>query len=226
MVIRAQSQPRKLVWASVSETHNMSKNYFIQMDATVRSDHEAKHVQTIFLRPGLGYRINKTTSIGLGFNYSLSRMAINEMVAYKAEKQVWQQQLFRWTNGRFQLLERLLAEQRFIPVIMAENNSIVVKNYDFSLRSRFFTKVFWQLVASMPANKGNYAYAQQEIFVNLSGLKAVNTHNFDQIRAAIGLGHHFKKMDSEIGIMYRNLLNRNGTHYNDLIFQVNHFLRF
>jgi hypothetical protein len=214
-----------MVWFSMIGTYQLKSNLFIQLDAAVRSTDQVEQLQTVFLKPGLGYKFRNGVSVSTGYNYQQSRVTMGSVSSLKLEDQIWQQQMFKKVIGRFQLLERVLLEERYLPNTVLNNGKIEVSGRNFAFRSRYMLKASWHLPQRKPGSLKNYLFAQQETFINLAGLQNVNNHRYDQFRGTLGIGHHFKKVDTEAGLMFRNQLNRNGSHFNDLIFQISQFIR-
>lgn len=224
--VRGQNMNRKMAWTSMTLTYQLKNNFFFQLDAGIRSTDQLEHIQTVLLKPGLGYRFRNGVSLTTGYNYQLSRVNLGQVSALKLEDQLWQQQLYKKAVGRFQLLERILIEERYLPITALNGTKIEITGRNFVLRSRFMLKAFWHFQSGKVLNGKNYTFLQGESFINMAGMNNVNNHHYDQFRGIGGLGHHFKHVDSEIGLMYRNQLNRNGSEYNDLILQITHFIRF
>lgn len=224
-MVKSQTTNRKMAWLGMVGTFQLNKKLYLQMDAAVRSTDQFEQLQTVFLRTGLGLRFLNGLSFSTGYNYLMSRVTIGQISSLKREDQIWQQQMLRKAVGSFVFQERILLEERFLPITQLYNEKIEVVGRNFALRSRYMLRAMWNFKLQETGTLKNYLFAQQETFINLAGLQYVNNHRFDQFRIVAGIGQHLKKGDIEAGILYRNQLNRNGSHFNDFIFQISQFIR-
>ena len=62
-----QAQQQHSGWLASFNTFSLNNKWSIHFDAQVRSTDELEHVQTLLLRPGVNYHINKKISVTAGY---------------------------------------------------------------------------------------------------------------------------------------------------------------
>lgn len=192
-----------------------------------RSTDEWQNIQTIMFKPGVNYRFNKTLTAFAGYNNVRSRVTIGTTSGYTTEHQIWEQLFIRHRSfNRLNTLHRPLLEQRFISRAVLKNNIIETDGRQFAMRFRYLFRNQLPFKKQAVFTKGMYAYAQQEILLNLGDKSAVNGKTYDQFRALTGLGYRFSpKIDLEGGYLFRDVATRSSLHYHDHIIQLSCFIR-
>src|SRR5438093_5810830 len=93
---KAQNQVQYSGWFSSFNAFALSKKFNTTLDVQVKSSDEAKYLQSVLIRPGLSYRINKKFSVAAGFTYTPSRKSLNTVTGYLSERSVWQHAVFAY----------------------------------------------------------------------------------------------------------------------------------
>lgn len=153
--------------------------------------HEVQHrnynvigdLEQLLLRTGIGYNINKSNNLLLGYGFIDSRNHINnsdEILKIK-EHRIYQQFISLHTIGKIRVQHRYRFEQRFV-----EN--------DFKVRYRYFLN----LKAPILKNSDQYYVSvYNELFINSKG-----DNIFDRNRLYGGIGYVLNSnMKVELGYM-------------------------
>lgn len=174
-------------------------------------DNTSRFSQAI-IRPGIGYVINNTTSVWLG--YASVHTAEPFSKTTFNERRIWQQLLL---SGKFSFgtaSSRSRLEERLVPSL----------GDDTSLRLRQMFKV-WAPLTAAPAYS---VVVSDEYYLNLNNADWEPRKGFDQNRAFIGMGYDFDKaIKTEIGYM-NQYINRPRTsiNRNDHILSLNIYLSY
>lgn len=225
--VHSQTQNRFATWFSSNNAIHLRGKWGLQFDMSIRSSDQLVYLQTILLRPGLSYRLNNSVTLLAGYNHVLSRNTIDNISGYLTEHQLWQQAFIRHRLfNRLNTLHRPLIEERFITSPYVSNNSIKTNGHPFVMRIRYLLRNVLPFKREAAFYRGSYAFAQQEILLNIGKVDRLNGKNFDQFRAAAGLGYRFSpKFDLEAGYLYRDIATRTSVHFHDHIVQIGSFLR-
>lgn len=129
------------------------------------------------IRTGLGYNINKHTTITAGIALFRSAQYQNNDLLFKNEWRPWEEISYEQKLKKTALLQRLRTEQRFVQQIV-DNRKTNVYSYTFRLRYRFE----WQFPIKKNAIK---LVAGNEVLVNPGYLNS--SLFFDQNRTFAGL---------------------------------------
>lgn len=222
-----QVQNRFNGWLSTINSFQLTKRIGFQFDFSLRSADQWQNVQTIIVRPGISYRLNKAITASIGYSNNRNQINIDEVNGYISEHQVWQQLFIRHLLfNKLTTLHRPLLEERFISNTVVENNSIKTSGRSFALRFRYSFRNVLPFKNQETFSRGPYAYAQQEILLIIANNTAINGKTYDQFRAVTGLGFRFSpKWDLESGYLFRDLATKTSAHFHDHIIQVSSFLR-
>ncbi|RFC39978.1 MAG: Protein of unknown function (DUF2490) [Candidatus Nitrotoga sp. CP45] len=186
---------------SLENVNPALKNFKYWAEFQGRFGDDTSRFSQAIIRPGIGYAINNTTSVWVG--YALVPTAAPFSKTTFNERRFWQQLLWsdNFTFGTASSRSRL--EERLAPRL----------GDDTAMRFRQMFKISVPLTAT-PAYS---VVASNEYFLNLNNNDWGPRKGFDQNRAFIGIGYNFnKEIKSEIGYMnqYINLprtsVNRNG----------------
>jgi hypothetical protein len=227
MIALAQVETRSTAWYSGLNSIRLNEKWGFQFDLVLRTGDEWKYLQTMMLKPGISYKLSGSTTAFVGYNNVRSRVVIGDVSGYASENQIWEQLFIR--HRLFNLLNTLhrpLLEQRFLNIPVIKNNSIETEGHAFALRFRYLFRNVLPFKKQESFAKGPYAYAQQEILLNIGDKSAVNGKTYDQVRILTGLGYRFSsKFDIESGYLFRDVATRTSLHYHDHIFQLTSILR-
>lgn len=222
-------------WISSNNRIALGKRFTLQLDATLRSTGQLRHIQTVLIWPGLIYHINKYLNIAAGYCLLDARQEIDEYSSYTRENQLWEQLIIshplgigKGLNKRIgSLLHRMRYEQRFVPGTVLRGSSVQADGTGFSTRFRYQVRGMAPLHSTPNGfERGPYLSLQDEIMLNVSGQHYVNGKVFDQNRSYAGAGFRFsKKVDIELGYIYRFLDDGGNSYIHDNVMQFTTFLR-
>jgi hypothetical protein len=228
-------QKQFTVWTTSNNRISLSNKLTLQLDANMRSTHKLSHIQTILIWPGLIYHVSNQLNIAAGYCLLDSRQEIDVYSGYTRENQMWEQLIYthalKLGSGLQQragnILHRLRYEQRFIPGTVLKNNTVKAQGSDFVTRFRYMLRGAIPLRATPVAfEKGAYVAMQDEVMLNISGQQHVNGKVLDQNRTYVATGYRFsKKVDIELGYMYRYIDDGDNTYIHDNVMQFTTFLR-
>lgn len=223
----AQVETRSTAWYSALNSIRLKGKWALQLDFVLRTGDEWKYLQTSMIKPGISYKLSESTTAFVGYNNVHSRVIIGDVSGYASENQIWEQLFIRHhLFNRLNTLHRLLLEQRFLNIPVVKNNSIETGEQSFALRLRYLFRNVLPFKKLENFIKGPYAYAQQEILLNMGDKSAVNGKTYDQLRILTGLGYRFSsKFDLETGYLFRDVATRTSLHYHDHILQLSSILR-
>jgi len=223
----AQVETRSTAWFSSTNSFRLKGKWGLLFDFVLRTGDEWKYLQTMMVKPGISYKLSGSTTAFVGYNNVRSRVVIGDVSGYASENQIWEQLFIRHRLfNRLNTLHRPLLEQRFLNIPVIKNNSIETEGHAFALRLRYLFRNVLPFKKQESFAKGPYAYAQQEILLNLGDKSAVNGKTYDQVRILTGLGYRFSsKFDIESGYLFRDVATRTSLHYHDHILQLTSILR-
>src|SRR5690349_18116359 len=110
---RAQ-QPIVTGWLASFNTIKLNNAFSLHFDGQLRSTDQVKQLQTILLRPGLNYHVNKQFVATLGYAYIGNRRTIDTFAGIAPEHRVWQQLLISHPVDFVSVSHRFRLEQRFL----------------------------------------------------------------------------------------------------------------
>ncbi|WP_207512212.1 DUF2490 domain-containing protein [Longitalea luteola] len=209
----AHSQAALSGWATTNNQIAISKRVIYQLEASVRSDPKRQHLQTFLLRTGAFVQLNNQWSVGAGYCLTEARRTINGTTGFAAEhqalEQVWFSHAVNLGSGTRKhttiMRHRLRLENRFLPKLVQENNSIQRTGTVFANRLRYQIRQQIPLVrVTTSFERGMYLILQNELFFNVSGQQYLNGQVFDQNRSYVATGYRFnRKIDLELSYMLR-----------------------
>lgn len=178
-------------WNNLTVMAPLSGKIRYWLEAQGRLGMNVSSLSQSLLRPGIGYQINKESSIWTGYAWVYTKKPFSQHSLN--EHRLWQQYLwikdYSWIRG----FSRTRLEQRFI-----ENVS----------RTGWRFRQFFRL--QLPLNDNQYFLsANEEVFLRLNNTSnTINNRGFDQNRVFVGLGFYpWKSWLLEAG--YQNqLINR------------------
>src|SRR5687768_7863412 len=81
-------------WFASFNSFKINNKWSLHTDAQLRSTDDVKQVQTLLLRPGINYHINKAWVASAGYAFISNRRTIGNLSEMFTEHRVWQQLIF------------------------------------------------------------------------------------------------------------------------------------
>lgn len=213
-------------WLASFNTFKTGKKTSIHFDAQLRSTDEFKQTQTLLLRPGINFHINKTTTLTAGYAFISNRRNISGVSDMTVEHRIWQQALINQKIKRITLAHRFRFEQRFLPMVTVQNDELETNGYTMTGRLRYFARAILPFNKQSSFTKGAFGALQNEIFVNVIDKYKVNGEFFDQNRAYLAIGYRLSpKADLEIGYLNQYVNGAGSAFANNHVLQVAGYLR-
>jgi hypothetical protein len=231
---RVTAQTQFTGWLADFNTVKINTRLSLHSDFQLRSTDQLEHAQTLLLRAGLNYHVNKKLVLTGGYAYIRNRKIIAGKTGYTPEHRIWEQVLFTHPlvigSGahakKGTLAHRLRLEQRFIMKSDVKDGVWNNEGNLYANRLRYFIRDVTPLVPWSAEGKAPFLALQNEVFVNIGDKSAVNGKFFDQNRAYIALGYRFhKKFDAEMGYMNQYVNGRGNDFSNNHIVQVATYVR-
>lgn len=203
-VVNGFSQESRLTgWWVTNNTVRLDQNWSLTFDSQTSTGNKFRKIETILLRPGMSYRLNKNVAIGGGFATIFNRRTWQDIAAMITENRIWEQVQFNTKANNQNWTHRLRVEQRWVPVIVAENNTIKKGGSNFNSRLRYQSRFAGPLLQNARSKDLYYWTMQNEIFLNFTGTQFANDKLIDQNRTVLGLGKHISKgFDLEISYLF------------------------
>lgn len=212
-------------WLATFYTIKVNDKIDVLFDAQLRSGKQVEHINTILLRPGISFKFNKQVSVALGYALNDARREVDELSELIPEHRIWQHVILRHKILTASSQHRFRLEQRFLPKVYAQNNSLHHDGYNYASRFRYFTRNVIPLKKTAQFTQGPYGALQNELFLNLGNKQAVNKRVFDQNRLYGAVGYRFgKKWDAEAGYLNQYMIMGNGSVRNNHILQIASYL--
>lgn len=213
-------------WLASFNTIKLNDKFSLHAEGQLRITDNSDQIQTVILRPGLNYHINKSLTITGGYAFIPNRRAIGKTASLLSEHRIWQQLLYNQKIHAVSVSHRLRFEQRFIPKAKLSGTELDTDGYDNAYRLRYFVRNIIPLVKQEAFNKGWFLALQNEVFFNVGNKSAVNGRFFDQNRAYGAIGYRVsKKLDVEAG--YLNQYSKTRTSFaNNHVFQIAFYRKF
>lgn len=205
-------------WTASFNTVKLKKKLSIHFDVQLRSNDKLIHTQTLLLRPGINFHVNKSTIVTAGYALINNRTVKSNTSAYFSEHRLWQQLILLQPVKNISIQHRFRFEERFIPQTSINNNKLIKTGSAFATRFRYFARAILPFKPVTKFEKGWFAALQNELFVNITNANATNNNFFDQNRAYAAIGNRFtKSFDAETGLMNQYLNGRTVNTSNNLI---------
>ncbi len=197
------AQVQQAGWLASFNTFGLPGKFSLHFDAQLRSTDNVKQVQTLLLRPGVNYHINKAWVATVGYAYIPARRTIGNYSELLSEHRAWQQLVYNHKINKVATAHRLRFEQRFLPNAAFDFGYIHKDGHNTAYRLRYFTRHVLPLQKSDAFTKGLFFALQDEVFINTGNKEAVNGRAFDQNRLYLALGYRLThtKIDLEVGYM-------------------------
>jgi len=213
-------------WLASFNTIKINKKTSVHADVQLRSADEIKQIQTILLRTGLNYHVNKKLTLTAGYAYIKNKRIFTNITAFAPEHRIWEQLLYNHKLKNIFVAHRFRIEQRFIGKSGVINNHHNIDGYLYANRFRYFLRNVLPLKKQEGFKKGMFVALQDEVFLNFGNTANVNGKTFDQNRFYVAIGYRLSpKADLEIGYM-NQYINGRGTQFtNNQVVQIASYLR-
>ncbi|HMU45132.1 MAG TPA: DUF2490 domain-containing protein [Chitinophagaceae bacterium] len=211
-------------WVASFHSFKTGKQTSIHADVQMRSSDKIKELQTLLLRSGLNFHLNKKITVTTGYAFIRNRKLLANQVAHTPEHRIWQQFLYSHKIKTIRLSHRFRIEQRFISRTRVSGNPVGEKGY--ANRFRYFTRNILPFQNAATFDKGIFAALQNEVFLNFGNTDDVNGKIFDQNRLYGAIGYRISpKHDLEIGYMNQYVSGKGDQFTNNHIIQLAGYFR-
>jgi hypothetical protein len=189
-------------WLASFNTFKLNNKFSLHFDGQLRSTDKWQQVQSILLRPGLNYHLNKTWMFTAGYAYIANRRSVNSISDLLPEHRIWQQALASHKLKKVLVSHRFRFEERFISKATVHNNELKIDGHETAFRLRYFIRNIVPFTRQALFTKGLFFALQNEVFINTGDKSAVNGKTFDQNRLYAAIGYRLPgKIDMEAGYM-------------------------
>jgi hypothetical protein len=196
------AQDQSAGWIASFNTFKIGKKVSLHTDVQLRSNDQWKDIQTILVRPGFNFQLNKNFTLTAGYAYVSNRRTVNNVTGYVGEHRIWQQLLATHKFRSIFVSHRFRTEQRFLPVVVVQDNELEKGGTETAYRFRYFLRNVLPIKRSQIFSKGFFAAIQNEVFLNIGNNKNVNGEFFDQNRLYLAAGYRISpKADVEFGYL-------------------------
>lgn len=213
-------------WVASFNTIKTGKQTSLHTDIQLRSTNGWEQIQTILIRPGINFHLNKKMVITAGYAFISNRRTVNNISDLVPEHRIWEQLLYnhKWKN--IFISHRLRLEQRFISKVTAINNTLEANGTAYANRFRYFNRTILPFKKEKIFSRGMFTALQNEVFINIGNTANVNGEFFDQNRLYLATGYRINtKTDLEIGYMNQYVNGRGRQFTNNHILQLAGYLR-
>ena len=199
---KAHAQVQFSGWLASFNTFKLNNKLSVHFDAQLRSTDGWQQIQTILLRPGLNFHLNKTWTITAGYAFINNRRTVGGVSDLLPEHRTWQQALVSHKLKSISISHRFRFEERFISNALVTNNELKTAGHDQAFRFRYFIRNIIPIASRGDFSKGLFFALQNEVFINTGDKSAVNGKTFDQNRFYAAMGYRLPgKFDIEGGYM-------------------------
>jgi hypothetical protein len=212
-------------WLASFNTFKTGKKTSIHTDVQLRSNNDWQNMQTLLLRPGINYHMNKKLTLTAGYAYIRNRKIVGDVAGHTPEHRIWEQLLYnhQWKNLR--ISHRFRIEQRIIGKTVVLGNPLS-DGPNYANRFRYFLRNILPFKKELVFNKGPFVALQNELFLNFGDKATVNGKTFDQNRLYLAIGHRLNAaFDFELGYMNQYINGRNNLFTNNHILQLATYFR-
>jgi hypothetical protein len=213
-------------WALSANTIKVTSKWSIIFDTQLRSTDDWRQPETFIFRPGLAYNSSGGHQLSMGFAWIENWRTLAGVRDGVSDNRIWQQWIKTQTLKQATLQHRVRLEERMIPTLTVAGTELKKTNTQFNARLRYFNRYINPFGPKNKLVRGPYWALQNEIFLNVAGLRYSHGKFFDQSRSYAGIGLRLNPAaDLELGWMTQYALGRNGNHFVNNIVQVSSFLR-
>jgi hypothetical protein len=215
------AQVQQSGWVASFNTFGLTPKWSLHFDAQLRSTDAIEKVQTLLLRPGINYHINKQWVASAGYAYIPNRRTIGNLSGMFAEHRLWQQLVYNHKISSVATAHRLRYEQRFLPQVVFDVDDLTKQSVSTAYRLRYFIRNVLPLQKGV-FTQGPFLALQNEVFLNTGSKSALNGKTFDQNRLYLAFGYRLphSKIDLEAGYMNQYIEGRNKAFTNNHVAQI------
>jgi len=225
-VLKVGAQSQFSGWLATFATIKTGKKTSVHADIQWRSSAQVEHMQTLLIRTGLNYHLNKQWTATAGYAYTYNRRNVNDVSGYAPEHRIWEQLQYGHRLNLLSMSHRLRLEQRFIGQSTVENNELKTDSYSYVNRIRYYIKTTAPFRRQKTFTRGMFALLQEEVFLNFGNTDNANGKTFDQNRVFLALGYRLNtSFDIEAGYMNQYSAGRGDTFTNNHIAQIATYIR-
>ncbi len=179
------------VWGNVTATGNFSDSRFKWwLEGQGRFGNDSSRFAQGIIRPGVGYELNKKTSVWLGYGWFPTSRPFALRTPFN-EHRIWQQLLWNNTYSFGTITSRTRTEQRFFDI---QGSSDVGHRF----------RQMFKISVPMPSISPKVSFvAFEEFFINLTPTHDIGVKSgFNQNRIFAGVAYKFNKVvTGEIGYL-------------------------
>jgi hypothetical protein len=214
-------------WLASFNTIKAGKKTSVHADVQWRGSDEFKHTQTLLLRSGLNYHLNKKVILTAGYAFIQNRRTIGAVSGYAPEHRTWEQLVFNHKLKTIFVSHRLRLEQRYISTSEVAGGELERTGTVYANRARYFIRSILPLASKdQTFSKGPFVALQDEVFANFGNKANVNGKFFDQNRLYLAVGYRLNpSFDLETGYMNQYTEGRNEAFTNNHVWQLAGYLR-
>lgn len=197
-------------WGFLNARYNISQRWNLTGLVFVRGANDFSQWQQWYVRPSLGYAVNSSVEVGVGYTYAQMFPYGNQPAPLAfTENNIFQQLILRQKAGKVGLMHRVRLEQRFVDhVERSLESGPYIDGIDYMNRFRF--RIDGMIPVALEERLFISLY--DEVFVHLQDVMLPDV--FDQNRAYIGLGYQMnKKLRMEFGVLHHYLRKRDGVRF-------------
>ena len=194
-------------WFMYTGNHALNEHWGLHLEAQLRRNNIVTDPQQLLLRTGINYYLNKQTTATVGYCF-VQTNPYGEFAAKTdfPEHRIWEQLQYKNQVGRFEWVNRLRLEQRFVhnPTLQADS-SYAPGNAIYSNRFRILNRFSIPFKGKTIEDKSLYLSIYDELFINFGKNVAMNL--LDQNRAYAAIGYKIPKVGRlEIGYMLQTVV--------------------
>src|SRR5919205_4042914 len=132
-----QAQVQESGWLFLLGNFKLNDKFSAYFDAQLRSTDNLQKIQTIILRPGLNYHVNKNLVLTAGYAFVPNRRTVGIYSDLLTEHRIWEQLTYSHKVFNTPISHRFRFEQRYIPVHTILNNELTTDSYNHAYRLRY-----------------------------------------------------------------------------------------
>jgi len=185
-------------WFFWSHQQKLSERWQFSSDVQVRSSDRLDYVNTLLIRPGVGYKIKDDQTVTIGYTYFGTWDKKDGQYNHENEHRIFEQFQVENSIGCIEITNRIRLEQRFLN---QENDRF------FAQRIRHYISAQVPLFTDPLFQKGLFLTLQNEVFLHVQGQEKSGINFFNQNRTYGGLGYRFAEtVEVEGGYMFRYIV--------------------
>ena len=200
-------------WFMYFGDHKFSDHWGIHLEGQWRRSDFVSSPQQLLLRTGVNYHFSPQVFATVGYAF-VKTYPYGEQPAAATfpEHRLWEQIQLRSNFGRFEFINRLRLEQRWVqvPVLNPADGTYEPGDAVYTNRARPMIRVSVPFKGKTIEDHSLYISVYEEPFISFG--KNVRSNIFDQNRAYIALGYKIPKVGRlEIGYLNQMIFKANGT---------------